>query len=180
MLSRPSRPYAFRNREIRLVGVDGETWVCGSDMEVALGHPMGIPNWAMDEGEIVMASIAEAGGVSLRLCVSFRVEMGMSARSNVPSDDVVELWEWLKKHDGPWSPVSTETARTWGPREVAAALKYIESTSASNDEALNRKGEFILSLPFYPAEDDDEIDDGVRLAAAELIARANRRPSEKE
>jgi len=153
MLSRPSRPYAFRNREIRLVGVDGETWVCGSDMEVALGHPMGIPNWAMDEGEIVMASIAEAGGVSLRLCVSFRVEMGMSARSNVPSDDVVELWEWLK---------------------------YIESTSASNDEALNRKGEFILSLPFYPAEDDDEIDDGVRLAAAELIARANRRPSEKE
>jgi hypothetical protein len=103
MLSRPSRLRTFRDREIRLVGVDGETWVCASDVEVALGHSMGLPNWAMEQGECVMASITGIGGVTLRLCVSFPVVMGMSARSQTPGDDVADLWAWLKANDGPWS-----------------------------------------------------------------------------
>jgi hypothetical protein len=106
---RESRPVAFRDHIIRLVDIDGATWLCKTDIEKAIDATFKIDDSYWSRGGVVMANINGAyditaypgsNGHTSMLCISFEVAKSMSARSMAPNEDVEALWNWID-HQGP-------------------------------------------------------------------------------
>jgi hypothetical protein len=106
-LRRPSRWVAFRNTRIRLVGIQGRTWFCVTDIGDAIGEASlhkYIPQRVWDRSECVSANIEGDRGLTTWLCVTLEGAKSMSSASMVPSEDVHALWDWLDAQSRKWVP----------------------------------------------------------------------------
>jgi hypothetical protein len=149
-LSRQSRPVEFRDRLIRLVDVDGETWVCKTDAANAIGATFKIDDRDWASGDILMANIRGGydimahsnGGETSMLCVSLKFAKSLSAGSMAPSEDVRALWDWIDQQSPTWEGVA---ARELKRRKMALFNEFHHVRRFANSIEFGRARRHALS-----------------------------------
>lgn len=103
---RQSRPVAFRDRLIRLVDINGETWVCASDAADAIDQPLCIPDRAWNLCKCIMANIDGKNGITSHLCLTFDMVQSLAACSQASNDDARALWDWIDQQSPKWETMA--------------------------------------------------------------------------
>jgi hypothetical protein len=124
---RESRFSKFRDQLIRLVNVEGKTWVCKHDAAEAIGAKFDVEKHEWSRGDIHMANIYggfdanPASGITSMLVITLDLAKSLSARSQATSDDVRALWDWLDQQGHMWKVGAGEAAK----REVQRRKMYL-------------------------------------------------------